>query len=109
MVDRMAEFAITTGQDSASVLAVSGDLDISGVDDFIDHADRLLESTPGTIDIDLGGVTFIDSSGLGALVRVQKSAHASGQRLRLAHVTRPVSRILDLTGLTDMFAEWPER
>lgn len=104
----MAEFVTTTGQDSAPVLAVSGDLDISGVDPFLSYADRLLNTGTRVIDVDLGGVTFVDSSGLGALVRLQRRADADGRRLRLANVPRSVARVLDLTGLTELFEERPE-
>jgi anti-sigma B factor antagonist len=104
----MAEFLTTSGADSAPVLAVSGDLDISGVDEFLDQASRLLDTAPDAVDIDLGGVTFIDSSGLGALVRLHRSAAGSGRQLRLANVPRPVSRILELTGLTELFTERSE-
>ncbi|GAB7003633.1 hypothetical protein JCM18899A_11040 [Nocardioides sp. AN3] len=101
----MAEFGTVTGQDGASALAVSGDLDISGVDEFLAHVGELLTTGSGPFVLDLGGVTFIDSSGLGALVRVQKSASSVGRDLRLEHVPRSVSRILELTGLTDLFPE----
>jgi anti-sigma B factor antagonist len=104
----MAEFVTSTGEDSASVLAVSGDLDISGVEDFLAQANRLLEADAHLIDVDLGGVTFLDSSGLGALVRLQKRVTEDGRELRLANVPRAVSRVLALTGLTDLFAERPE-
>jgi anti-anti-sigma factor len=104
----MAEFVTTTGQGSAPVLAVSGDLDISGVEDFLSHASRLLDLDTHVIDVDLGGVTFVDSSGLGALVRLQKRANADGRQLRLANVPRPVTRVLELTGLTDLFTKRPE-
>jgi anti-anti-sigma factor len=104
----MAEFVTTTGQDSAPVLSVSGDLDIAGVDQFLAHANRLIDSGAGVVDVDLGGVTFIDSSGLGALVRLQRSATAAGRGLRLTHVPRSVARVLELTGLTDLFTDRPE-
>ncbi|GAA1952629.1 STAS domain-containing protein [Nocardioides panacihumi] len=104
----MAAFVTTTSQDSAPVLAVSGDLDISGVDEFLAHADRLLALDADAIEVDLSGVTFIDSSGLGALVRLHNTAADAGRELRLTNVPRPVTRILELTGLTDLFAERPE-
>ena len=101
----MAEFVTTPGADAAPVLAVSGDLDISGVEEFLDHAARLLDDGTAGIEVDLGGVTFIDSSGLGALVRLQRTATVAGRHLRLTNVPRPVTRILELTGLTDLFTE----
>lgn len=103
----MAEFATTTGPDGAPALAVSGELDISGVDEFLARAGALLESGTGPIGVDLAGVTFIDSSGLGALVRLQKAATAEKRGLRLLEVPRPVARILELTGLTDLFSQGP--
>jgi anti-anti-sigma factor len=103
----MAEFVTTTAQDDVSVLAVSGDLDIAGVEEFLAHAGRLLEGGHD-VDLDLSEVTFIDSSGLGALVRVQKAATAAGRRMRLCDVPRSVARILELTGLSDLFDERPE-
>jgi anti-anti-sigma factor len=104
----MAEFVTTTGQDSAYVLAVSGDLDISGVEEFLRHAARLLDDGAHILDVDLGGVTFVDSSGLGALVRLERRATADGRQLRLANVPRAVSRVIALTGLTELFVERPE-
>jgi anti-anti-sigma factor len=104
----MAEFVTTTAQDDVSVLAVSGELDIAGVEEFIARAAALLEDGRD-VDLDLSGVTFIDSSGLGALVRVQKAAGSAGRRLRLSDVPRSVARILELTGLSDLFDERPER
>jgi anti-sigma B factor antagonist len=103
----MAEFATSTGPDSTAVLAVSGDLDIAGVDEFLDHGERLLRSGVPALEVDLADVTFIDSSGIGALVRLWKAA-SDGQQLRLRHVPRSVSRVLELTGLTDMFADRPD-
>ena len=89
-------------------LAVSGDLDISGVEDFLAHAGRVLDTGTDVIDVDLGGVTFLDSSGLGALVRLQKRTSTEGRQLRLANVPRAVARVFDMTGLTDLFAKRPE-
>jgi anti-sigma B factor antagonist len=104
----MAEFESTPGADGAPVLAVSGDLDISGVEEFLEQAVRLMEAADGGLDVDLGGVTFIDSSGLGALVRLQRTVTANGRALRLTNVPQPVTRILELTGLTDLFTERSE-
>lgn len=105
----MAEFVIAPDGRDAPSLAVSGDLDLADVEDFVDHARRLLDGGAAVIEIDLGGVTFIDSSGLGALVRVQRAATDAGRRLRLARVPYPVTRILALTGLSDLFTERTER
>lgn len=94
----MAEFTVGTGS-----LAVSGDVDVATVDAFIARAEEAFAGADGALVIDVGGVTFIDSSGLGALVRIHKSAQEKGLGMRLVNVPTAVSRIFDLTGLGSLF------
>jgi anti-sigma B factor antagonist len=56
-----------------------------------------------TIRVDLAGVTFLDSSGLGALVRIRNAAIESNNHLILANPGDRVLRVLDITGLTPIF------
>jgi anti-anti-sigma factor len=51
------------------------------------------------VTIDVAGVNFIDSSGLAAFVHAHQTLTAAGGRLALAHPSRPVQRLLSLTGL----------
>jgi anti-sigma B factor antagonist len=46
--------------------------------------------------VDMGGVTFCDSSGLGALLDVRRAASDAGVEMVLRDVTRQVARLLDL-------------
>ena len=94
----MAEFTVGTGS-----LTVSGDVDVATVGDIIARAEEAFVGADGALVIDLGGVTFIDSSGLGALVRIHKSAQEKGLSMRLVNVPASVSRIFDLTGLGSLF------
>ncbi len=56
--------------------------------------------------LDLGRVTFLDSSGLGAVVAVMKLL-APGDRLELAALTPPVERVFRLTRMDSVFALHP--
>ncbi|KGH46681.1 hypothetical protein IN07_11095 [Modestobacter caceresii] len=61
---------------------------------------------PGTttVEVDLRGVTFLDSAGLSALATAHRSALASGRDLRMrCGTTRAVARPLRITGLWDVF------
>ena len=49
--------------------------------------------------VDLGDVSFIDSSGLGALISGLKSARAAGGYLRIARASEQARLILELTTL----------
>jgi anti-sigma B factor antagonist len=53
--------------------------------------------------LDLGKVTFIDSTGLGMLVSVLKEAREMKGDIHLINTGREVRRILDVTGLRVLF------
>ncbi len=57
--------------------------------------------------VDLGNVTFIDSSGLGALISALKVLRANGGDLKLANVSEPVRSILEITRLLRVFETYP--
>lgn len=68
------------------------------------HA-HLRSATPETPDIvlQLGAVTFIDSSGLGTLVRLMSYARSRGGDVKLCAVPEVISRTLHMTGLNKVF------
>lgn len=102
----MDDFVVETRADG--VLVVSGELDIATVDELSAAARTALETTASTLVLDFGGVTFVDSTGLGALVRLRKEAEQRGLRLRLEGVRPEVRRVLDLTGLSEIFPDEAE-
>ena len=58
---------------------------------------------PGRVEMDLADVTFIDSSGLGALVAVHNYAKELGATLVLLRAGPVVSRFFELAGVRDYF------
>ena len=52
-------------------------------------------------------VSFIDSSGLGALVRLVHNATSEGRHIRLCAVPERIRRAIDLTHLTKVFDIYP--
>ncbi|MGV9306630.1 MULTISPECIES: STAS domain-containing protein [unclassified Nonomuraea] len=65
-------------------------------------ADVLSRSRPDVV-LDLHDVTFLDASGLTALIRGDDRARGVGGRLRLANVPGHVARIIRITGLDRRF------
>src|SRR2546426_12543585 len=51
----------------------------------------------------LQDVVFIDSSGLGTLVRLLQQARVSGGELRLCNIPQPVRQTLTLTNILNLF------
>lgn len=101
----MTDFLITATHDDRCTIDVSGELDIAAVDDLLGTAESCLGHTPTGLTIDLGQVTFIDSSGLGALVRVRKSATQRHLGFALVAVPESLQRLFTITGLSGIFAE----
>ncbi|GAA5482028.1 STAS domain-containing protein [Haloferula sargassicola] len=55
------------------------------------------------IDFDASVLEFLDSSGLGALISMQKLAQERGGKLRLLSPTPPATQVLELTRLHRVF------
>ena len=55
------------------------------------------------LDLDLSSVTFLDSSGLGALISLHKTLSATRGAVRILRPTATVRQILELTRLHRMF------
>lgn len=82
-----------------AVLTVVGDLDVASAPSLRAAIVDRLPEVDGRMVLDLSGVHFIDSMGLGALVGGLKRARALGGDLRLSAPAEPVTRILELTRL----------
>ncbi|NBE85453.1 anti-sigma factor antagonist [Micromonospora sp. NEAU-HG-1] len=84
------------------VLALSGEIDMSGAD----RLDDLLHETiaqAATVEVDLAGLTFIDSTMLSTPVGAHHHAADRGADLTLVNAAGQVRRVLDMTGVMQMF------
>ena len=81
------------------VLELVGEFDLSGVTSFEQELARDPSMDENTLVLDLRGLTFIDSSGLRAVVMADHQARAEGKRCLLVRGSRRISRVFDLTGV----------
>ncbi len=102
---------LTTSVDGrATVLTVRGDLVIGDAESaFKKTLTRLLEEGKVNFLIDLGQVRFLDSSGLGALVRAMTSSQKEGGQTKLLHVGPQVRKLLEMTKLDSVFEIYDDR
>jgi anti-anti-sigma factor len=98
----VVEFSDRDLDGGVCVLSVTGEFDLAVVAEFLQRALACLGRTEA-LELDLQGVSFIDSSGLGALLRVRKEAADAGKTLSLVNVSPATHRLLDITGLHDAF------
>jgi anti-sigma B factor antagonist len=95
---------------TATVVRPSGErLDVEVASDFRAMLLSLIEQGHRRLVVDLAEVSFIDSSGLGALVSALKTLKRSdhGGDVRLARVQPPVVSLLEIIRLNRVFATYP--
>lgn len=85
------------------LLKLSGDLDYGECAAFRMSIDRILKSAPPAAIVDLSGLEYLDSSGLGLLLALSKEYGAGGGKLVLV-TNETVDNILSLTRLNGIFA-----
>ena len=94
-------------EDALQIIAIQEQrIDAAVALSFKDKMRALTEESEGTVLLDLGQVTFIDSSGLGAIAAAMKNL-APARRLVLAGLTAPVDKVFRLTRMDTVFGVFP--
>ena len=84
------------------ILQVEGDLDLYTAVDFQNKAYGLLQkSIPGLV-VDFGGVDYLDSSGVGALIRILQKAKTLGRRVVVRGLHGSPLQVLKLCNLYEI-------
>jgi len=97
----VARFSATSA-DGVCVVAVDGDLDLAAVDEFLETA-RSASAGCSALEVDLDRLSFVDSSGLGALLRLRQETTERDVGLRLVNMPAAADRLFRITGLLDLF------
>jgi anti-anti-sigma factor len=105
-VTALAQLHLHTSYPSPSTARVTviGEIDMATASALSDRLlDVLQEQTPAVLDVDLAGVTFLDCTGISAIVAVRKAAVRAGRGMRISNPQPVVRRVLDVTGLLGVF------
>jgi anti-sigma B factor antagonist len=90
-------------EEARVVVAMEGELDLAAAPALQRELLALVARPVNALSLDLGEVTFLDSSGLGALYRTRQAADEMGVPLRLVAVPDHVLRVLDVTAMAPLF------
>ncbi|CAN5249177.1 anti-sigma factor antagonist BldG [soil metagenome] len=90
-------------RDGWSVLAVGGEIDVATAPRLREQLIGLVTGGRHRIVVDLGGVDFIDSTGLGVLIGALKRVRSRNGELVLVCTDARVLKVFDITGLDQVF------
>lgn len=85
--------------EGASVVEVAGELDALSAPELDTYMEVVVADQPAVVILDLSGVDFMDSSGLGMCIKTLKRVRDAGGEMYLVVTTARVMRVLEITGL----------
>ena len=88
-----------------TVVRVNGDITLNQGGDVLlkDKIQSLLQQGKRKLVLDLGGVAYVDSAGLGQLVQIHATAKNQGGALKLVNTTKKLKDLLVVTKLVTVF------
>jgi anti-anti-sigma factor len=105
-MEKSMAFIYTVDREGRKVSVVAnGEIDVGTAWPFGAALCQLAESEPtDLIEVDLGGLIFIESTGTAALKRAYRTAARNGCALVLSNATGLVRRVLELTGTLELLS-----
>lgn len=85
------------------VLDVTGEIDVYTAPQFKDSVNDILNTGQEHLIINMAGVTYMDSSGFGALLSATKKLRPQGGTVNLVKCSSAIDRILRITRLNTVF------
>jgi anti-sigma B factor antagonist len=99
--DEILSVALTTSADGACLI-LRGEVDVSTVSELRAAIARALDAHP-CVEVDMAEVSFLDSSGITALISGYKRADGLGGGFRVTRPSSQVQRVLSLVGQLERF------
>lgn len=90
---------------NVAIVRVSGDITLNKGGDVLlkDKIQSLIQQGHKSVLLDLGGVSYVDSAGLGELVQAFATTKNRGGSLKLLNVTKKLRDLLVVTRLLTVF------
>ena len=102
--DQQAGLSVTVEQgEGGPVVTVKGEIDLETSPE-LSAVLSTIEPQGGDVDVDLSGVTYIDSTGLRALLTARDAAREAGGSLRVSATSSIVGRLIEITGCSELLA-----
>jgi anti-sigma B factor antagonist len=89
--------------DQVRLVHVAGDVDLAAAPAFRARLQQAIDSDHHQVMVDLGDVTFMDSTGLVVLAEARHRLQTTQRALHITRVSAPVRRLFELAGLSTAF------
>ncbi|WP_036222839.1 STAS domain-containing protein [Mesoaciditoga lauensis] len=86
------------------VVSPEGDFDVETSRSLKEEVRKRILSGTSNIIIDLTNVSYVDSSGLGTLIALQKDARLNGGSVSIVGASSQIKRVMKMTNLDKLFA-----
>jgi anti-sigma B factor antagonist len=95
-------------KDRPNVLPLEGEIDLHVSLNVVASLQMMVEQKPKQLIVDLARVTYIDSSGLAALIEGMQNVQEYGGTFVLASLQEPVRTIFEIARLNQVFRIFPD-
>lgn len=95
-------WSVTPGE-TPGTIRLSGEIDFSVTPKVRERLLELLSGDAPEIVLDLGGLAYVDSSGLALFIEALHLLAASGRTLRISAISPQVRKLFNLTQIGDLF------
>jgi anti-anti-sigma factor len=94
--------------DGVNVVVVSGRLVLGVEVERLENATKeLVKQTPGLVVMDLSGLDYADSAGIGTFVACLTLIRKAGGDMRVAGVNARIQKLFQITGINHLMASYP--
>ena len=95
-------------KDKSNVLPLEGEIDLHVSANLAQSLHAMIEKKPKQLIVDLAKVSYIDSSGLAALIEGMQNVQQYGGTFALVSLQEPVRTIFEIARLDQVFRIYPD-
>ncbi|MCY0893038.1 MAG: anti-sigma F factor antagonist [Acidibacillus sp.] len=100
----------TLNRGSMMIATLHGELDHHAAEHVRGTLDREIDATKTKyLILDLRGITFMDSSGLGVILGRYKKLHSQSGELIITSLSKPIERLFEMSGLHKIVKIYKDR
>ncbi|WP_410643934.1 STAS domain-containing protein [Amycolatopsis sp. lyj-346] len=100
--DALLSFRTSRPEPGVAVVAIRGEMDLATAPRMADELDTVHREAPRRLVLDMSGVAFLSSTGIGALLNLHRECQCGDTDLALIPSSL-VRRVLTVVGLAEVF------